>query len=434
MESRSLQGSVIHFGRREVLVNREQVVIVGGGPYGLSIGAHLNAFGVRFRIFGSPMRTWREQMPKGMLLKSDGFASNLSDPKSSFTLQHYCQEKGIRYDHTRIPVSLDTFIGYGCEFQKRLVPQLEDRQVTGIERVSDGFRIMLDNNEVVISKIVVLAVGISHFQYLPPCLSSLPANLAAHSSSFHDLSHLKGKNVTVVGAGASGLDMSALLHEAGAHVTLVSRASDVHFHDAPGTKRRSLWSRLRHPSSGIGPGLRSRFYTDAPLLFHRLPEKLRLKIVKTHLRPAAGWPMKERVLGKVNVIRGYSVETAEQQEGGVRLELVGQDGTRKEHLTELVIGATGYKVDLRRLAFLDEKLLSQIKSVENSPILSSDLQSSVSGLYFAGVAAANSFGPVLRFAFGAGFAAPHLAKKLVKSLRSQSSTMQSASSLAVGEC
>ena len=38
------------------------------------------------------------------------------------------------------------------------------------------------------------------------------------------------------------------------------------------------------------------------------------------------------------------------------------------------------------------------------------------GLYFAGVAAANSFGPVMRFAFGAGFAARTLARALAKSL------------------
>jgi thioredoxin reductase len=311
---------------------------------------------------------------------------------------------------------------------------LEDRQVIAIERASDGYQIKLDNNEIVNSQTVVVAVGISHFQYLPSCLSHLPKNLAAHSSSFHDLSHLSGKNVTVVGAGASGLDMSALLHEAGAHVTLISRGPEVYFHDAPGAKPRSFWNRMRHPSSGIGPGLRSRFYTDAPTLFHFLPEKLRLKIVKTHLRPAAGWPMKERVLGKVNLIRGYSVESAETQNGGIYLKLVDHDGSRKEHSTDLVISATGYKVDLRKLSFLDAGLLSEIRSVENTPVLSMDLQSSVPGLYFVGVAAANSFGPLLRFAFGTGFAAPHLAKRIAKSLRSQSSPVQSEGSLVVGQC
>ena len=64
-----------------------QLAIIGAGPYGLSIAAHLRERGADFRIFGTPMGTWREQMPKGMLLKSDGFASNLSDPRALLTLR-----------------------------------------------------------------------------------------------------------------------------------------------------------------------------------------------------------------------------------------------------------------------------------------------------------------------------------------------------------
>jgi cation diffusion facilitator CzcD-associated flavoprotein CzcO len=415
------------------MVDREQVVIVGAGPYGLSIAAHLNGLGVRCRIFGTPMQTWREHMPKGMLLKSDGFASNLSDPNSAFTLKHYCEQYGIAYDHIRIPVSLDVFISYGIEFQRRFVAQLEDRQVLEIQTEAEGYQLKLDNQEVVHSQNVVLAVGISHFQYVPPILSQLPPSLVSHSSAIHDLEPLRGKNVTVVGAGASGLDLSALLHESGANVTLLSRKPEVHFHDAPGVKPRSLWSQLRHPASGIGPGLRSRFYTDAPLLFRHLPQSLRIKIVKTHLKPAAGWPMKDRVFGCVPILLGYSITGAEAQNGGVRLSIAGQDGIQKEHLTEMLITATGYKVDLRRLAFLRGEMLAQIHTVEHSPVLSSDFQSSVPGLYFVGVAAANSFGPVLRFAFGADFAARHISKQLAKSLSSKSPLLSKSSPVAMGQ-
>jgi cation diffusion facilitator CzcD-associated flavoprotein CzcO len=40
------------------------VVIIGAGPYGLSIAAHMRERGIEFRIFGSPLRAWRSQMPK----------------------------------------------------------------------------------------------------------------------------------------------------------------------------------------------------------------------------------------------------------------------------------------------------------------------------------------------------------------------------------
>ena len=51
-------------------MGHSDVVIIGAGPYGLSIAAHLKAYGVDFRIFGHPMHTWRTHMPKGMHLKS----------------------------------------------------------------------------------------------------------------------------------------------------------------------------------------------------------------------------------------------------------------------------------------------------------------------------------------------------------------------------
>jgi cation diffusion facilitator CzcD-associated flavoprotein CzcO len=62
------------------------VAIVGAGPYGLSLTAHLRSKRVDCTVFGQPMHTWRTAMPRGMHLKSDGFASNLSDPEHEFTL------------------------------------------------------------------------------------------------------------------------------------------------------------------------------------------------------------------------------------------------------------------------------------------------------------------------------------------------------------
>ena len=56
------------------------VVVIGAGPYGLSLGAYLRALDVDFQIFGISMESWRFHMPVGMLLKSEGFASNLYEP------------------------------------------------------------------------------------------------------------------------------------------------------------------------------------------------------------------------------------------------------------------------------------------------------------------------------------------------------------------
>src|ERR1700678_2975366 len=95
-----------------------EIVIIGAGPYGLSIAAHLRARGLGFRIFGQPMSNWQHKMPRGMLLKSDGFASNLADPADAFTLEAYCAEQGLPYSAEEEPVSRECFIAYGQAFQQ----------------------------------------------------------------------------------------------------------------------------------------------------------------------------------------------------------------------------------------------------------------------------------------------------------------------------
>jgi hypothetical protein len=113
---------------------------------------------------------------------------------------------------------------------------------------------------------------------------------------------------------------------------------------------------------------------------------------------------------------GYTPQSAEVQDGKVRLHLRGADGCEREVLTEHIIAATGYKVDLTRLKFLSADIRSRFRTVKGSPVLSSTFESSVPGIYFAGLAAANSFGPVMRFAFGAGFAARRLTETMMKAL------------------
>jgi cation diffusion facilitator CzcD-associated flavoprotein CzcO len=77
-----------------------EVAIVGAGPYGLSLAAHLAAARVETHIFGRPMDSWLSHMPEGMLLKSDPFASNLSDPQDSFTLARFSEERSIPHSET----------------------------------------------------------------------------------------------------------------------------------------------------------------------------------------------------------------------------------------------------------------------------------------------------------------------------------------------
>jgi thioredoxin reductase len=395
-------------------MHRTEIAIIGTGPYGLSLAAHIGNAGLPFRIVGKVMETWREQMPEGMLLKSDGFASNLSDAHAECTLEGYCAEKSIAYDHTRVPVKLSTFAAYGQEFQRRMVPQVEEAKLTRLERGGDGFLLTLDTGETFSARKVVLAVGITHYAYVPPVLGNLPPEVLRHSSLAPWPADFAGKEVAVIGGGASAIDLSALLHEAGAKVTIASRRP-LRFHSKPGAAaRRSMWDELRAPTSGIGPGWKLRLLTDFPHWYRFLPLRIRQRLLARILGPAAGWPMRERVEGKVNVLSGVTPREARVRNGRALLDFVREDGAAEQLEVDQVIAATGYHVDLRRLPFLPEALRREIRAVNHMPELSGHFESSVRGLYFIGVSSSLSFGPMMRFAYGSAYTAKRLQRHLAR--------------------
>lgn len=394
------------------------VAIIGAGPYGLSIAAHLKAHGVDFRIFGSPMEFWLKHMPQGMYLKSEGFASSLYDPGTKFTLEVYCKERGLPYANIGVPVSLEIFTAYGKEFQKRFVPELEEKRVTSVQRSSPGFKVTLSAGEVLTANRVVVAVGLTHYAYLPPELAALHQGFLTHSSKYGALEQFNGREIAVVGAGASALDLAALLHQAGASVQVIARVPKIRFHDPPDNLNPSWLDSVRTPITGIGPGWKLFMFTNLPLVFRKMPEKFRLDKVRRILGPAPCWFIKEQVIGKVGFNLGVSIRRADIKNGRVNIELTDDGGTKKTLVVDHVIAATGYKPDVQRLPFLDSAILEGIQRVGQTPVLSSNFESTVRNLYFVGVTAANTFGPLLRFAYGAKFASPRIAKHLARTASS----------------
>jgi thioredoxin reductase len=388
---------------------RIDVAIVGAGPYGLSIAAHLAQRRLSFRVFGKPMESWL-QMPCGMMLKSEGFASSLYDPKGALPLGRYCRERGLGYADLGLPVPLAMFCEYGLAFQRRFVPTLEQHMVRGLKNSGGHFTLELDNGETFNARRVVLAVGISHFALMPGPLSDLPGALVSHSSAHADVGRFRGTDVMVLGAGASAIDLAVLLHEAGARVRLVTRRKSLPIH-ARMRLPRPLSDRLREPMSEIGPSWRSWFFTNAAPLFHRFPARRRLNWAKSHLGPAGGWFMAERIK-PVPVTYGLTPVGATALGDKVQVSFEDQDGNHSRIETEHLIAATGYRPDIGRLAFLEPALREAVQVLEGAPILSAHFESSVPGLYFVGPAAVHSFGPVMRFAAGAKFASRRVSSHL----------------------
>jgi thioredoxin reductase len=387
--------------------NPIDVAIIGAGPYGLSLAAHLGAQGTPFRIFGIPMHSWRYRMPAGMHLKSDGFASDLYDPASALTLAQFCKQHALPYQDVGLPVPLEMFTAYGMEFQRRFVPRVEETEITSLVPGSAGFKLTTAQGAALVARKVVVAVGVSHFSYIPPLLaSSIPQDSLSHSSAHHDVAAMRGRKIAIVGGGSSAIDLAALMHEAGVDVQVVARREKILFHEPP-VEPRPLFERIRSPRSGLGLGWRSRLCTDAPLIFHALPQKLRLRAVRRHLGPSPGWFMREKIAG-LPLHLGATFAAPLVKGNQISLRFAHQQGNSSELLVDHVIAATGYRVSLQRLAFLDAALRDTVRSVDETPVLDRNFESSVKGLYFVGLASANSFGPLTRFAYGARFTATRI--------------------------
>lgn len=391
------------------------VAVVGAGPYGLSLAAHLRAAGVQFRHFGLPMRPWQAAMPRGMFLKSQGFASNLSDPAGTHTLENFCKATGRPYASYGRPVPLDTFVGYGRWFQAELAPDLEEKLVTDIARRDDGFELTLATSETVRARQVVVAAGVEHFAYVPEPLASLPSSVCTHSSAHADLGVFRGQEVIVVGAGQSALESAALLHENGASVQLVARKASLSWNGEPLALDRPLRQRLTEPEAGLGSGWNTWFYSNHPALFRHLPRATRVHRARTALGPAGACWLRGRVEGQFPIHTGQAVQAARVRDGSVRVGLTTAAGSGSQLAADHVIAATGYRTDLTRLPFLGAELRADCKTLAGTSVVGRDYQSSIRGLYFIGPAVAPTFGPVMRFVYGSRHAAMMVAGRLAGS-------------------
>ncbi|WP_241827033.1 FAD-dependent oxidoreductase [Streptomyces graminilatus] len=424
-------------------MNQHPVAVIGAGPFGLSTAAHLRARGIPVRVFGEPMVSWRDHMPAGMLLKSTPAASSIDAPQRGHTLADYCDAVGaprLVLDEDIIPVG--TFIAYGEWFQQRLVPELERVRVVSVDRRhkgtsgggrsgpggDGGFELKLDSGELFTARAVVVATGLSGLAHLPQELAGAvpdgpsPTGPVSHSSQHHDLSRFTGRELIVVGAGQSALETAALAAEAGARVRVVSRGSGRVAFGAPPWKQPGL-----RPKSPFGNAWSLWALSYYPHPYRYLPDQARHYLVRRVLGPLGAWWLRDRFEGKVRVSEVERIVRAEgagtvgssssgsgagPESGRAVLTVRELDGRTRELSADHVIAATGYRVDTAAMDFLGPELRTELAVSRGTPRLGAGYVSSIPGLYFTGLPAAASYGPVMRFVCGTEFASPRLAGHL----------------------
>jgi FAD-dependent urate hydroxylase len=382
------------------------VAIIGAGPYGLSLAAHLRARGVKYRIFGEAMRFWRN-MPVGVNLKSLAFATNIAVPKRGYSFPDWCRRHGLEDFE---PCTMQSFAAYGLEIQQQFVPDLEEVLATTISQRSGGFEVALSSGEHLRARKVVVCTGLSGLARIPDVLRELGPDRMRHTFDISDYSEFRNKTVAVIGAGASAIEAGALVHEAGGCSEIFVRGEEAVFHGRT-PRVRPLWQRIKNPMTVLGASRTSWVLQQLPLSVHMLPRERRTRFVKRYLGPASPWWIQDRVLGKVPIHVRHDVVEVGNTSQRVQLKMRDGKGSLRDVEVDFVIAGTGYDVDVSRLKFLDPEISNRVRRIEGAPTLDINFESSVPGLHFAGPLSFMCFGPLFRFVTGAEITARRLARR-----------------------
>ena len=375
------------------------VAIVGAGPYGLSVAAHLPE--ARVRVFGEPMHTWRTRMPPDMLLRSDWEETSLSAPDNAGTIDIWAREVG---EPRQNPIPLQTFLRYADWFRGRFVRENDASNVAELDRAGGQYRLSTVAGEEYDARKVVLAVGVTAFSYAPPPFREALGDGVRFAIDPQDFGPDRGRRVIVVGGGQGGLESAALAARSGAAVELILR-SRLHWfaerepYTPRGPVRQRLY-RLAYPVVGYGPPPLNRLALH-PELFAYVPKRLRRRLARRILRAGGSPWLRAQVDGKVQITEERTVMTLARSNGGLVLGL--SDGSSRE--ADAVILSTGFRFSLDRLAFLAPAVRERIAVRDGWPVLDRSFRSSDPGLFFVGYAAEDRFGPISRFVPGTRFTA-----------------------------
>ena len=379
--------------------DRLDVAVIGAGPFGLSVAAHLPHRAVR--VFGEPMQTWRTRMPPDMLLRSDWEETSLSAPQDRGAIDVWARATGEAREE---PIPLQKFLRYADWFRRTFVRESDPSDVVHVDRAGGLLRVTTAAGDEVDAGRVLIAVGVTPFPYAPPPFAEAMGDGIAFAIERQDYNAYRDGRVVVVGGGQGGLEAAALALRAGAEVEIVVRSRLRWFTDREpyrprGPVRRRLY-RLAYPVVGYGPPPLNRLALH-PDAFAALPSPLRRRVAARILR-AGGSPWVRSVVdGRVAVTEGVAVEGLRRVRDGFDLQL--SDGSTRR--ADGVVVSAGFRFALDRLGFLSPTVKAAIAVQDGWPVLDRYFRSSDPDVLFVGFAAERRFGPIARFVSGSRFTA-----------------------------
>jgi hypothetical protein len=362
-----------------------EVLIVGAGPYGISLSYDLFIKGISFIIVGHPFSLWQKHTLTSMTLRSDVNASQVFARNDRFNLRSYLMRT---YDREtaeflmtrRMPV--EVFRDYANWILGELPYRPIERKVVRLRQGSDGgaggFVAELDDGTEIAARKVVLASGIESHQVLPECLRGLPEELVFHSWRVSEFEHFAGKRLLVVGGGQSAAEISAHLSQRN-QLTWIHRSRLIFFAE-PINLPRPLFAAVLRLSRGY-------YFLPRPLR-RILGRRFVASTITPELRPKILNSTIARIQGDVSLLR------LREKDGGLYSSGLGDSFDR-------VIACTGYRYSLASMGYLEPSLIERIKlAAEGIPKLGYDFSTSLPNLYMIGGIAEPMHGPAQRFMLG----------------------------------
>ncbi len=377
------------------MVTRTELLVIGAGPYGLSVAALAQERGIGTMVAGRPMDFWREHMPAGMFLRS-GPDWHL-DAAGIHTLEAFLADRGIEQGAVD-PIPVGVFLEYAEWFQDAKKIRPSGRLVESLAKADGRFEAVLDSGERIEADAVAAAPGIARYLNLPDWASSLPPGSAAHTCNLVRFDEMAGARVLIVGGRQSAYEWAALIREHGA-----ARVDIVHRHEVPRFERVSWKFVDPHVAQTIAvPGYwRNLPRDEQAAITRRFWEVGRLTLEY--------WLTPRLELSGIHRRPGTEVTRAVARASG-ELEIQLSDSTRLT--VDKLVFASGYRADLTAVPYL-AGVLGHVRLSNGFPVLDEAFQTSLDGLYVTGFSATQDFGPFFGFVKGSPAAATLVVRDLL---------------------
>lgn len=356
------------------------VLVLGAGPYGLAVAIASKRAGRKPLVVGSPLALWRS-LPQSMHLRTKLTAR--FDPLGTGDFGQYLAARGIAEDPS-VSIPRELFVRYAQWVLDRERLRIVDAVVTDLSQEEGTFVTRLAGGEVLRAPHAVIATGAAAHAYVPNELvdTGIPAR---HSLFVTDYASLRGTHVCVVGGRQSAFEAAVLAAEAGA-----ARVSIVFPHETP-RFAPSDWSFLKEEIARV----RARRH------FGALSAGERQAVIDAFDRE--GRHTLEPALAMR--IEHPAIHIYEHTDAKEFLQ---------SDVPATVISATGFQPHIQKVSCIAPSLLSGIAHAGGLPVLSSGFESSVPGLFVAGILATGSFGPLLEYMHGCAAAAEVIAEEIAK--------------------